>query len=717
MTKDKNIKEQKEATATKSGESETLHRSQRRKLHQSQYSTSVVWYRSIQFKLIAAFLLPVCFVILIGVISYQKASTAIVDKFNQSSLQAIDMTGEYLRFGLESVDTTVVQYIMDTKVQNYFYGLYNKDTEKLTLVYQDLSTSLSRKQVSDSFIENIHAMSAGIDGIMSSTGKTVNGLYQEFLKAQAGSKLVDGKDVQYWIGKDEGFDSQLKIHTEDYALRYVRSFNKGEAVILVDITTDTLHEILQRLNFGKDSVVGIITADGRELLNTQPEDPEATMFYSKDFYQKSLLSKENLDSEDVTIDGKEYLYLYSKVGGTDILICSLIPKAVIVQQVSSIKHMTILLVLLASIIAIAIGAVLALGIQSIIGYIIAELKKISSGNLAVKLKVKSKDEFLVLSNGINDMVENMRSLIEKVLKQSSYVSASTEQVGESAKVLSLATAGINEAMNEIQTGVNQQANDSESCLMQMDDLSGKLELVYGRSNEINTLAGETKVSIDQGITSIQVLNEKANSTTRITTRIIQNIETLEQKSISISKIIGTINEIADETNLLSLNASIEAARAGKAGLGFQVVAEEIRKLADQSILAVKEIELLIKDIQQETKNAVRTAGEAEDIVKEQGTAVTNTKQSFSDMNHHVERLIDHVSMIMESIHTIDNARAGTLTAIENISAVSQQTAAATLSVSDATSHQLTEVDSLHALSEELKENAVSLEEAVNKFII
>jgi methyl-accepting chemotaxis protein len=690
------------------------------KTHKKQLRNSnktMKWYRSIRIKLIAAFILPVCFVILIGSVSYNRASKAIVEKFNESSQQAIQMTGKYLYFGLKSVDTTVVQYIMDTKVQNYFYGLYNEKDEKLNSVYQDLSTSLSRKQISDDFIENLHIMSSGIDGIMSTTGKTVDGLYQEFLASEAGSKMVEGSEAQYWIGKEEGFDAKLKIHTEDYAMRYVRSFNKGEAVIFVDITTDTLRDILSGLNFGTNSVVGIVTEDGRELLNIEEDSSENKQFYQQEFYQKAYQSNEDNGSENVVIKGEDYLYLYSKIGDTGVMICSLIPKAVIVQQVSSIKNLTIILVILASVIAILIGALIATNMQSIIHYIIEELKRISAGNLTVKLKVKSKDEFLVLSEGINDMVDNMRGLIEKVLRQSTSVTTSTVQVGESTEVLSKATAGITDAINEIQMGVNQQAQDSESCLKQMDDLSGKIELVYGKTNEINTLAGATKESISQGIESIQMLNNKAQSTTQITSQVISNIETLEQKSISISKIIATINEIADETNLLSLNASIEAARAGKAGLGFQVVAEEIRKLADQSIRAVKEIEGLIKDIQQETGKAVRTAGKAEDVVKEQAVAVVNTEKSFVDMNHHVELLIGNMGMIMESIHTIDAAREGTLTAIENISAVSQQTAAATLSVSEATSHQIEAVDSLHLLSKELTENALALGMAVDKFVM
>lgn len=342
------------------------------------------------------------------------------------------------------------------------------------------------------------------------------------------------------------------------------------------------------------------------------------------------------------------------------MVCALIPEASIIKQVSSIKNVTILLVVLSCLIAIMIGVKIAAGMQHIIRYIIGELNEVSEGNLTIKLKVKRKDEFLVLAVGINNMIENMRGLIEKVKMHSSGVTDSSVQVMEASEVFSKATHGITEAINEIQQGVNQQAQDSENCLIQMDGLSKKIEVVNGKTNEISIIASDTKNSIEQGIATMQSLDEKAHSTTKITERIKRNIEILEDKSLSISKIVGTINNIAEQTNLLSLNASIEAARAGEAGNGFKVVAGEIRKLADQSVQAVKEIEGLIGEMQLQTKDAVKLANEAGSVVAEQEVAVTNTEISFKDLNHHVERLIGNVGTIMESINNIEAARADTL---------------------------------------------------------
>ena len=152
-----------------------------------------------------------------------------------------------------------------------------------------------------------------------------------------------------------------------------------------------------------------------------------------------------------------------------------------------------------------------------------------------------KDEFLILASGINRMIENMRRLIEEVKVQSGEVTLSSQQIKESSEVFYKATQNITDAMNEIQLGVHQQAEDSESCLSQMDNLSDKIEIVNGKTNEISHIAKETKESISQGMEHMEALNEKAKSTSEITAQIIKNIEILEEKSAAISMITGMIN--------------------------------------------------------------------------------------------------------------------------------------------------------------------------------
>ena len=685
----------------------------KRKIPTDKSSRSMQRRSSIAVKLILSFLIPITFVITIGVASYQKASSSIIKNYEDSSQQAIKMTSEYMNFGFGVVESKGVQYINDSNIKKYFSGV-NSITEAAKYK-TNIKDKLLSEQVSDALIENIHILSDKVTSL--STGSKIEEkMYSSFTATQGGSKLSEKNDAKYWIGSNEYLDSAMGLDSQSYAFRYVCGLPMSNACVIFDISTTALEGILANLDFGEGSIIEFITPDERELLKAQ-EDVSELSLSKEEFYQQAIHSELSDFSKKVVFEGNDYLFISSKIGTTGAVVCALIPEKNILEQVNDVKHLSIVLVVIACVVAITIGVGVASGIQRVIRYIIMELEKVSRGDLTIKLMVRNKDEFGILAKGINDTIDNMRVLLERVRAQSTSVMGSSDQVMASTEVISNATRGISDSMNEIQSGITQQAQDAESCLSQMDILSGKIQTVSGKTKEIMSIASDTKDSVVSGIDSMAALKGKARETSQITEQVIGKIETLDSKSKSIGKIVETINQIAVQTNLLSLNASIEAARAGEAGKGFTVVAEEIRKLADQSVHAVKEIEALIQEIQIQTKDTVVIANEADSIVTEQELAVKNTEISLKALNQNVERLVTNVDMITDSIMNIDAARAGTLSAIENISAVSQQTAAATMSVNETTQEQRKAVQSLNTLSKELDENAQALERVVLQFIL
>ncbi|MDF2513102.1 MAG: hypothetical protein K0S04_2968, partial [Herbinix sp.] len=641
-------------------------------------------------------------------------SSAIIGSFKNSSMQAVKVTGDYIENGMDSISATALQYTENKNLSNYNAGKYQVDIETQEAVKKEVQQSIKTKAVSDEFIEDIHILSETM-GVITTVDKTDKELYQKFIDSDSGSKTKEKFSSVYWIGTNKLIDEQLSIEDSSYAIRLVQGFYNSKSCIIIDVSSKKIEEILGEVDFVEGSIVGFITNDGRELIIAGDESrSDSSVFTSEEFYKTSLNAEKDNSGENVTWQGEEYLYLYTKMD-TGAMICSLIPKSALTQQVSEIKKITVIAVMIACLIAIGIGIIISAGIQRAIYYIIKELQKVSEGNLTVKLQVKRKDEFLILSVGINNMISKMRDLIEKVKLQSNSVTASSVQVNQSSDLFSKATRDITNSISEIQQGVVQQAEDAESCLDEMDKLSNKIGEVNAKTNEISYIAVGTKESITHGMDSVKELSEKAKSTSDITAQIISNINVLEEKSKSISKIVRTINTIAEETNLLSLNASIESARAGEYGRGFSVVADQIRKLADQSVLSVKEIDGLIKEIQRKTEDAVFIAKEVENVVADQEAAVINTEKSFEIMNDQVEKLVDNVNRIIGNVHDIESTKIVALAAIENISAVSQQTAAGAQSVNDITNHQLTAVSSLNVLSQELDDNAKELEAIIEQF--
>ncbi len=669
--------------------------------------------RGIVVKLITSFLIPIAFVIVLGVVSYQKASTSIIKNYKEASLQSLKMTSEYMNFAFKTVEAMGIQYITNKDLNHYLVGI--KDSSDKMSSLNNINEKLLAEQTSDSLLENIHILSER--ETISTSGHSENEMYTSFLQTEGGKNLIKRTDSKYWIGSDDYLDQTFKLKTDRYAFRYVCGFPNTKACIIIDVSTRSVLDILSNLNFRSESRIGFITGDGRELLAASDVDRAQDDIYGKDFYQQAVISEETEISRNINYNKENYLFLCSKIGDTKAILYALIPEADIIRQVDNIKQVTLFLVILGCFVAVVIGVKVASGIQQVIKYTIHELEKVSRGNLSVRLKVKNKDEFHVLADGINRMIDNMRKLIEKIRIQSGGVMVSSDKVIKTSEVFAGAAQGISDAMNEIQSGVIQQSQDAENCLSQMDRLSEKIQAVSGQTQEISKIAIITKESVSDGMNSMSVLNVKAAQTTNIMERVVNNIVALEDKSKSIGRIVEAINAISGQTNLLSLNASIEAARAGEAGRGFHVVALEIRKLADQSLHAVKDIETLIKEIQQQTKHTVHITNEAQGVVSDQETALSDTGKSLHKLSENVEALITNVNQITDNIANIESARVGTLAAVENISAVSQQTAAATMSINETIGKQMEEILSLNTLSEELEENARALDAEVKQFIL
>ena len=315
------------------------------------------------------------------------------------------------------------------------------------------------------------------------------------------------------------------------------------------------------------------------------------------------------------------------------------------------------------------------------------------------------------------MIGNVKRLIDKTQILSKKVDDSIETVTINAKELLSGTKEITMAIEEIEHGVVQQAEDSEECLRQMDNLSEKINIVSENSEHIAKIADETNSIVESGMDSITELRSNVESTTQITTQVIREINALKESSMAIGRIIDAINEIADQTNLLSLNASIEAARAGEAGRGFSVVADEIRKLADQSVASVNEIRAIVDDINTKTNDTVNIAKKAEDVVEVQGRSLSNAEQVFNQIQSKFDLLINDLDEITSGISIIADAKSQTIDSIQSISAVSQQTAAASEEVTETANRQLEQVEKLNTAASDLNDNSAELSEAINIFKI
>ncbi|MEG1992531.1 MAG: methyl-accepting chemotaxis protein [Acetivibrio sp.] len=672
-------------------------------------------YQRIQFKMILSFLLPVACIILLGITSYKKASEGIVRNYENSIGQTMNMMEKYLSLTCDTVQTNYKEYLNETELINYFTSLYHMDNIKNSTVYNSYFISFGKKVTADAMVSNLYFLSDKEDSIVTTQTKEKR-LYTAFMKTKPGQIIGENAYAFYLLGPDAETDTLLNTPKDSYGIRLVRHFNNAKAIMVVDIKKSVVIETLASIDAGKESFVGFITCDGTELC-LQKKDGEKPIFSESDFYKKAQKSEEPSGVSYVSYRGETYLFNYAKMGKRNAMICSLIPKKTILKQASDIKKLTFVIVIFTSILAIILGTALANMIGKNIKYMLHQLKKVEKGDFTVQVVNNQKNEFRLLAAGINQMVSHMKVLIadvtdvgDELFSAASNVSTSSETFISTAKV-------IQNSITEIEKGILLLDEDSEDCLQQMDELSGKIAIVTHSTTEIENLTDITKKAVTHGRNSMKELKAGSKATTQITGEVITSIEHLEEKSRSIEKIVGAINEIAEQTNLLSLNAYIEAARAGNSGRGFSVVAQEIRKLADESHHFAEEIKHIITEIAQNTKEVVSAAKEAENIVKSQENIVINSSDAFETVELQISALMQSLTIITQNALTMETAREKTLGAIESISAISEQTSVSSSNVQQTANSQKEATIVLENAAGKLEKRANELKKLLEKFEI
>lgn len=315
-------------------------------------------------------------------------------------------------------------------------------------------------------------------------------------------------------------------------------------------------------------------------------------------------------------------------------------------------------------------------------------QRIAGGDLTVKLQAaKGRDELDELNRAFHQMIANLRSIVSSIGQAGNRVDDMAQDIDRSNDRMQDIVSQVAQSIEELAVGSQKIAEDLSVTVEVVDQMQDKFRSNLETTSESAAYSNEVLRSIQEGSSRMQQQLAIVTNNRQAMSELQQTVQSLEQNAGQIASMTQLVSDIASQTNLLSLNASIEAARAGDAGRGFAVVAGEVKKLADQSVEAARQIFAAVEAITSAVGQVHASVTNSVDLFVQQEQATVLTDASFAEISQQIQQIASHIHRLsddMQSSHELSNQ---VQQAIENISAITEQSAAGSQEITASTVEQ------------------------------
>jgi len=416
------------------------------------------------------------------------------------------------------------------------------------------------------------------------------------------------------------------------------------------------------------------------------------------------------------VGGKSNFIGFSKLINGDVLLVS-VDSNEILKDISSLTIFILIIGVGGLILAILVALYVSSRISTPIRKLTDLFKRAEKGDLTVKSDIKSNDEVGQLSSAFNSMIGNTKKLIIDAKETSNQVLLTSKEVVAMSETVQNIASQIANAISELAKGTVEQATLASDGNYKTASIVDGLDKVVSDIYDVEKLVGTSKISLEIGSKSIMNQQSQMDESKLVRKNVVYAVNDLSDKSKEIENILHFIASISKQTNLLALNAAIEAARAGEAGRGFSVVADEIRKLAEQTSNSVTRITGIVKGVQSGVQTAVSQMEKDDAVVKNQDSALLSTIESFKDITKTVEVIATSIKNIVNVSTLLNKSAIDAGDSISNIAAISEETAAGTEEIDASNQDQLTIVNNLANEMLKLTECSMLLQKSIKNFIV
>lgn len=376
--------------------------------------------------------------------------------------------------------------------------------------------------------------------------------------------------------------------------------------------------------------------------------------------------------------------------------------------------------LLISLVILGLGIAIALftanSISKPVRTLTDRLVTISNGDLTSKaFEVARKDELGTLMQASNELTVKMRNILSAIRTVSENVAAHSEELAQSANEVNRGTEQIASTMHDIADGTDNQSKRTVDLADTIRTFKTSVEQSATEGSSLFQLSKDVQNLTASGQQIMHDTTMQMQSIDTIVSTAVEQVEHLSNQSAQITNLVSVIHGIADQTNLLALNAAIEAARAGEHGKGFAVVADEVRKLAEQVQLSVADISKIVDSIQQETITVTTSLHSGYSEVKKGSAQITTTSTTFNDISRAALLMLENIELISTNLQQIDGKTETINEAVNEIAAVTEQSAVGIQQTSATVQETSSTIEEMANSTEQLAKMAEQLNDEVQKF--
>lgn len=497
------------------------------------------------------------------------------------------------------------------------------------------------------------------------------------------------------------------------------STGKTSGVISQDILLKTLVSNVSAMNLNGNGNALLVDQKGLLLAYPDVEAISTNIFENPKLKDMSIVLEDILGKNQgikyYTYQGKDMMLVYDIVPTTGWTLAISIPVDVINKPLADLRLIFIMLTLFLVLIVVVVTYIMSRKITQPLEALIAKAKLVSDGDMTVEIEVVGKDESSQLAEAFNIMVRNFKMILVRIVNNSQQLAASAEELTASADAVSSSTEQMASAVQQVSDGVNEKlsgveatAGSAKRVSLHMERITKDIQKVTEGSLRTSEKAAVGDKVVKNAINQMQSVGAKVTEASSV-------VNNLGVKSDEIGQIVSLITNIASQTNLLALNAAIEAARAGEQGRGFAVVADEVRKLAEQSSDAAGKIRGLVDEIQQETTNAVQTMNSGSIAVNEGITMVNSAGEAFKDILQGVNDFSLLTNAVADVVHEVSTSTEAIVDSVMDIANIPKEIAGNLEGVAAGTVEQSSSMEEIRRASSELAKMAMEFQTSVSMF--